>query len=80
MRRLLLLGVLFLGACAGPREGEGFAPQYRAWCRSESKPLGAWTFDRAEAERQVAEHLRLRPHDQAWLKIHRGDPSATGLR
>ena len=79
MRRFVaILAVAFLLACqSSSSSGEG-VKQYRAWCWSRSRPLGDWTTDRAEAQKQVDEHIRMIPHHRAAVKVFTGplQPSA----
>ena len=80
MRRIVTLSLVgLLLACQSAEKQEGPA-QYRAWCWSESKPLGDWTFDRAAAEEQLKKHERIYPHHRANIKVWRGKVEATGAK
>ena len=73
MRRLAaILSLSLILACQGSGEKPGDVKQFRAWCWSESKPLGDWTTDRAEAQAQVDKHLRQIPHHRADVKVWTG--------
>jgi hypothetical protein len=77
MAALALAGLLL--ACQSDSKSD-YPMQYRAWCWSESKPLGDWTLDEAEAKKQVEEHRRLWPHHRPDVKRWRGDPKNTGAK
>lgn len=73
MRRIAaLLVVSMLLACQGSGASEGSVKQYRAWCWSESKPLGNWTTDKAAAQTQVDAHTKMIPHHRAAVKVWTG--------
>ena len=83
LRSRLLLGVVVcsaLLACKAPGDPAKAVKQYRAWCFSESKPLGDWHLDRAAAEVDLKKHLGMRAHHSASIKIWTGDPAITGAQ
>jgi len=80
MRRVATtLGLGLLLACQSASESD-YPEQYRAWCWSESKPLGDWRFARSVPEEQKKRHDRMFPHHNVTVKVWRGDPAKTGAR
>ncbi|MHC4849702.1 MAG: hypothetical protein ACYTEG_14775 [Planctomycetota bacterium] len=73
MRRFTAtLAIFLLLACQGSGETEGGVKQYRAWCWSESKPLGDWSTDKDAAQAQVDAHVKMIPHHRAAVKVWTG--------
>ena len=56
-RRLALALLLALAAC-GSTPNDGTAMRYRAWCVTESKPVGPWQDTRDEAKADSKAHRR----------------------
>lgn len=81
MRRIVSVGLVgLLLACQGSGSKADGVKQYRAWCWSESKPLGDWTTDRATAQAQLDKHLRQIPHHRADIKVWTGSLQSTGAK
>lgn len=78
MRRFIaLFTIALLTACQTSDESEPGVKQYRAWCWSESKPLGDWTTDKAAAQAQVDAHTKMIPHHRAAVKVWTGPLQTT---
>ena len=73
MRRIVAsVSVALLLACQGSGENQDGVKQFRAWCWSESRPLGDWTTDRPVAQAELDKHIRQIPHHRANIKIWTG--------
>ena len=64
------IGVALLVGCGSPEkkaEADAGPKRYRAWCNTESRPLGEATTDHAVAKKQRADHEKRYPFHQCVI-------------
>ena len=66
MKRILLIAALCLAGCGTTYTGP---TMYRCWCTFESKFVGAWETDRAQADATRAQHNKRFPSHNTYIQI-----------